>query len=70
LDEKIVLSRDGKNESIEVARQELYAGEVEDMADCILSGKSARVPLSDSRANVANIVALLESAKTGQPVKL
>jgi len=70
LDEKIVLSRDGKNESIEVARQELYAGEVEDMADCILSGKSARVPLSDSRANVASIVALLESAKTGLPVKL
>jgi D-xylose 1-dehydrogenase (NADP+, D-xylono-1,5-lactone-forming) len=47
----------------------LYIGEVEDLADCILKGKTPRIPLADSRANVAAILALLESAKTGRAVK-
>ena len=49
---------------------ELYIGEVEDMADCILHGKSPHMSLADSRANTAVIVALLESAQRGQPVRL
>jgi predicted dehydrogenase len=70
LDEKIKLQRSGKMETIKIPKQELYLGEVEDLADAILLGKAPRVSLADSRANVAAIAALLESAKIGQPVTL
>ena len=66
----MTLYSDDKTETIPVPKQELYIGEVEDMADCILLGKSPRMPLADSRGNVAAITALLESARTGKPVKL
>jgi len=70
MDEKLSLYHADKTESIKVPKQELYIGEVEDMADCILLGKTPRMSLADSRGNTATIVALLESAKTGRPVKL
>ncbi|MFL7871245.1 MAG: gfo/Idh/MocA family oxidoreductase, partial [Anaerolineales bacterium] len=60
----------GKTETIKVKGQELYLGEVEDMADAVLLGKRPRVTLDDSRANVATIKALLESARTGAVVKM
>jgi predicted dehydrogenase len=68
--EKIYLTRGDKTETIKVKGQELYIGEVEDMADAILLGKQPRISLEDSRANVGVIYALLESARTGKPVKL
>jgi predicted dehydrogenase len=69
--EEILLLRDGnEREMLRLPGPPLYDGEVEDMADCILTGKTPRVTLVDSRANVAAIVALLESAKTGKPVTL
>jgi len=43
---------------------------VEDMADAVLLGKTQRVSLEDSRANVAAILALFESARTGKPVMI
>lgn len=49
---------------------DLYLGEIEDMENAVLNGQPQRVPLADSRANVATIVALLESARTGQVVRL
>ena len=49
---------------------ELYIGEVEDLADAILLGKAPRISLADSRANVAAICGLLESARSGKPVQL
>jgi predicted dehydrogenase len=70
LNEKIFLVRDGKTETIKVKGQELYLGEVEDMADAITLGKTPRISLEDSRANVAVIRALLESARTNQSVKI
>ena len=70
LNEKIFLVRDGKTETVKVKGQELYLGEVEDMADAITLGKTARITLDDSRANIATIMALLESASTNQPVKV
>jgi xylose dehydrogenase (NAD/NADP) len=70
LNEKIFLVRDGKTEAIKVKGQELYLGEVEDMADAILLGKKSRVSLQDSRANVATILALLESARTNGSVEI
>lgn len=70
LDEKILFDCAGEIETIQIAGQELYLGEVEDMADAILLGKKPRVSLADSRANVATILALLESAKSDRPVKI
>jgi D-xylose 1-dehydrogenase (NADP+, D-xylono-1,5-lactone-forming) len=69
-DEKIYLTRSDKTETIQIKGQELYIGEVEDMADAILLGKEPRVSLDDSRGNVAVISALRESARTGKPVKI
>ena len=68
--EKIFLVRDGKTETIKIKGQELYLGEVEDMADAIILGKAPRISLEDSRANIATIMALLESARTGEAKKL
>ena len=73
LDTQFLLTRGrgGENsETITVPGQELYIGEVEDMADCILNGKSPLVSLQDSRANVAAILALLRSASEGKAVRV
>jgi predicted dehydrogenase len=59
-----------KVETIHVQGHELYLGEVNDMCDAILLGKPPRVSLADSRGNVAAILALLESAHTGKPIRL
>jgi xylose dehydrogenase (NAD/NADP) len=69
-DEKIYLTRGEKTETIRVKGQELYIGEVENMADAILLKQDPRVSLDDSRANVAAISALLESARTGRAVRV
>jgi predicted dehydrogenase len=68
-DDKIYLTRGDKTETIKIKGQELYLGEVEDMADAILLGREPRISLEDSRANIAVISAFLESARSGQPVK-
>lgn len=70
VNEKLLLTRGDKTETIIVKGQELYIGEVEDMADAILLGKAPHISLDDSRANIAAILALLESARTGKPVSL
>ena len=69
-DGKIFLVRDEKTETIKVKGQDLYLGEVEDMADAITQGKKPRISLEDSRANIAAILALLESARTSAVVKM
>jgi predicted dehydrogenase len=68
--EKLYLACSGKTEVISVKGPDSYFSEVEDMADAILLGKPPRVSLADSRANVAAILALFQSAKTGKPVLL
>jgi predicted dehydrogenase len=50
--------------------EQLYIGEVEDMADAVLLGKAPRISLADSRGNVATIVALLQSAREGRPIAI
>jgi D-xylose 1-dehydrogenase (NADP+, D-xylono-1,5-lactone-forming) len=59
-----------RTESIRIPHRELYRGEIEDMEYAALDGKRQRIPLEDSRLNVAVIKALLESAETGRPIKL
>ncbi len=68
--ESMSLHREEVTETIVVPGQELYLGEVEDMADCALLGKPPRMSLQDSRENVQTILALLESAQKGSPVGL
>ncbi len=68
--EKIYLTRGDKTEVIKIKGQELYIGEVEDMADAILLGHDTRVSLDDSRANIAVISALLESARSGRAISV
>jgi xylose dehydrogenase (NAD/NADP) len=67
---KIYLTRNEKTQMINTSGGDLYLGEVEDVCDAILHGKAPLVSLDDSRKNTAVIVALLESAKRGQPVML
>ncbi len=69
VNEKIYLTRNEKTETIIIKGQELYLGEVEDMADAILLGKDSLISLNDSRANVMVIRAFLESARSGVPVR-
>lgn len=68
--ERIFISRDGKTQTIQVKGIGTYIGEVEDMADAVLLGKPPCISLEDSRANLAAILALLESARAGRPVRL
>ena len=70
VNEQIFITRDNKTETIKIKGQELYLGEVEDMADAVLLGKDSLVSLDDSRVNVAVIAALLESARMDKPLRL
>jgi glucose-fructose oxidoreductase len=70
IDETISLKKNGQTEEINIAGQELYRGEVEDLADAILEAKPPRISLRDSWENVLTIQALIESARSGLPVRL
>ncbi len=61
---------DGFHVTLRMPGGELYRGEVEDMADAILLGKAPRISLADSKANIAAICALYESARSHKPVVL
>ncbi len=65
--ERIMLRRGDQEEAIEIHGDELYAGEVEDLADAVLLGKAPRISLADSRGNVAAIVGLLAAASEKYP---
>ncbi|MBP7687307.1 MAG: Gfo/Idh/MocA family oxidoreductase [Thermoflexales bacterium] len=66
----ITLNYGDRSEQIEVNAGHLYQGEIEDMEGAVLDGKPQRIPLEDSCNNVALILACLESARTGQVVRL
>jgi xylose dehydrogenase (NAD/NADP) len=66
----ITLRYGDRIEQLETFGQELYQGEIEDMEEAVLDGKPARISLEDSRANVALICAFLESARSGNIVRL
>jgi xylose dehydrogenase (NAD/NADP) len=68
--ETITLTKNDSRQTIQIDANELYEGEVEDMADAILEGKRPRVTLKDSRGNAATIVALLDSARLGVPIQM
>jgi xylose dehydrogenase (NAD/NADP) len=51
-----------KTERVEVPREYLYSGEIENMHDMILDGKPSRVPISVSR-NVLQTIGMLQKSK-------
>jgi len=66
--EEITVVKDTGTEKIEVDCGDLYAGEVEDMADAVLNQKSTLVTLDDSLNNTRVIINLLESARLGKMI--
>ena len=68
--EKVLVSNGREIRTIKVPGQELYSGEVKDLEDAVLLGKSPWVSLKDSRANVKAINALLQSAQQGNLVSI
>ncbi|HLF27961.1 MAG TPA: Gfo/Idh/MocA family oxidoreductase [Anaerolineae bacterium] len=69
-DEHVYLTRGDETQTLTLPGQEPYLGEVEDLADAVLLGKTPRISLADSRGNVAAIVALLRSARERVPISL
>ena len=68
--EWIKIKRGDSVDKLRSPEYELYRGEIEDMERVVLDGLPPRISLENSRANVATILALLESARTGQVVNL
>lgn len=67
--EKLILKQGDRSEEIPVKGSMLYLGEVEDLEQAALDRRPARISLTDSRGNVATILALIESARRGQPIR-
>ena len=62
--------RKGKTKQIKVQKKSLYLGEVEDLQAAILDGTAPAISLEETRNHVRTALALYESARTGQVVKL
>jgi hypothetical protein len=63
----IRLRRGDEEEMITLPAADAYRCEVEALTAAALDGAALPVPLESSRANVATLVALYESARTGVP---
>ena len=71
LEEKALLIRDGRDpEELPMPGDDLYRGEVEDMADAVLLRKPPRVGLQESRGNLLALAALRRAAETGLPAAI
>ena len=66
----IHIQRGNNTEYVAVDGSHLYVDEVEHVADAVLDGVPSLLPLSDSRNNIKTILALYESARTRNVVKL
>lgn len=62
------VDEDDNAREVPVAEQELYAGEVEDMHDAILTGRPPYIGLNETRDHVRTVLALYESARRGERV--
>jgi len=61
---------EGEVASFTFPNQHVFSGEIEDLANVVLHGGLPRVSLVDSRNNLAVILALLESSRSGQPISV
>ena len=64
------LTRGDEVQTLIVAGEPLYLGEVQDLEAASLDGRPTRVTLADSRGNIATLVALQDAARTGRVVLL
>ena len=64
------LTRGDDVQTIVVAGEPLYLGEIQDLEAAVLDGRPTRVALADSRGNIAALAALHEAARTGRVVTL
>jgi predicted dehydrogenase len=64
------LTRGDDVQTIVVAGEPLYLGEIQDLEAAVLDGRATRVALADSRGNIAALAALHEAARTGRVVTL
>jgi xylose dehydrogenase (NAD/NADP) len=62
--------KEGDPEEIEVPEVELYLGEVEDLHTAVLDGQPQYLTLEETRNHVKTVLALYESARSGQVVTL
>jgi predicted dehydrogenase len=62
--------KEGEPEEIAVPEKELYLGEVEDLHAAVLDGRSPYLTLDETRNHVKTVLALYQSAQTGQVVAL
>lgn len=62
--------KDGEPEEIAVPEMSLYLGEVEDMHAAILDGATPYLGLDETRNHVKTVLALYESARSGETVAL
>lgn len=69
LEEQLILNRGGSVETVRIEGEALYTGELDDLADAAAGGRP-RISLRDSRGTIACILALYESAQSGEPVAL
>jgi predicted dehydrogenase len=68
VDASLRLTRGDSVETIVVAGEPLYVGEVEDVEAGVFDHRPSRVTLADTRGNVAALAALHEAARTGRVV--
>ncbi len=66
----IFYPNDGESRELRVPKQDLYAGEVEDMNAAILDNTPCYLTLEETRNLVRTALALYESARIDQPVSL
>jgi hypothetical protein len=64
---RILLRRESGEEEITVREIDVYQCEVDALTAAVLDGAPLPVSLSSSRANVATMSALYESARSGLP---
>lgn len=67
---RLLLRRDFEEEEITLPKADAYQCEVEALTAAVLDGADLPVPLTSSRANVATLVKLHESAQRGEPLPL
>jgi predicted dehydrogenase len=64
----IIVVRGNDPEEIRFHYPHLYLGEIEDLADVILTKKHPRFPLSESREIIATLTGLYRSARENRPL--
>jgi predicted dehydrogenase len=67
---RIILQRDQEQEIINVPQADAYRCQVDALTAAALDGADLPVPLGSSRANVATLAALYQSARENAPITL